>query len=326
MVGLLILVSMVTFVIFFAGSGDPARMTCGKSCTPTIVEANRKALGFDKPLPVQYGRFVKGLFVDRQFPEDPALRAASPQLVTNCDAPCLGFSQIVNRPVRDIITDVLPITVSIALAAFVLWIVVGVLGGIVAALFRGRWPDRLIVGSALVGFSLPTFFIGLLLLTFVAIKWGWVAVPAYTPFTEDPIAWAKGLTLPAITLACVYAASYVRLTRAYMLETMSEDYIRTARAKGVPERKVIFKHGLRAALTPIVTAAGVDLGALLGGAVITEQVFTFQGLGYTAIRAITETDLPVTVGIVLVAATFVVVANMVVDILYGIIDPRVRLE
>jgi len=323
---MLFIISIATFLLFFAAPQDPARLTCGKTCTPATIEANRKALGFDKPLVAQYGQFVQGLYKDRLYPDDPVLQKAAPELVTVCKAPCLGYSIMAHKPVRDIITDVLPISASIALAAFVLWIVVGVSSGIAAALTRGKWLDRVLVGLSLIGFSLPTFFIGELLLVFVAIKWGWVDIPSYVPFGDSPIGWAKSLTLPAVTLACVYAASYVRLTRAYMLETMAEDYIRTARAKGVREWKVIMRHGLRAALTPIVTAAGLDLGGLLGGAVITEQVFTFQGLGYTAVRAITETDLPVTVGIVIVASAFVVVANLVVDVLYGFIDPRVRLS
>jgi peptide/nickel transport system permease protein len=323
---MLVVTSIATFLLFFAAPQDPARLTCGKNCTPATIEGNRKALGYDKPLPVQYAEFVQGVFAGRDYPDDPELRKAAPQLVVHCPAPCLGYSRMENKPVLDIIKTGLPITASIALSAFVLWIVVGVLGGIVAALTRGRWPDRLIVGLALIGFSLPTFFIGLLLLVFVAIKWQLVAIPAYTPISQNPIDWARGLVLPAITLAAVYAASYVRLTRAYMIETMSEDYIRTARAKGVKEWKVIGRHGLRAALTPIVTASGLDLGALLGGAVITEQVFTFQGLGYTAVRSANNLDLPLIVGIVLTAATFVIVANLIVDILYGVIDPRVRLS
>jgi peptide/nickel transport system permease protein len=322
---MLLVISMATFLLFFAAPEDPARLTCAKNCTPAIIEANRVYLGYDDPLIVQYGQFLKGLFVDRYFPDDPALQAAAPQIVAVCEAPCLGYSRVQNKSVTEIITDVLPITASLALAAFVLWMVVGVVGGIVAALKRGQWPDRVIVGLALIGFSLPSFFIGLLLLTFVAIKWQMVPVPTYTPFTQSPFLWAQGLVLPAITLACVFAASYVRLTRAYMLETMSEDYIRTARAKGVKERTVVRKHGLRAALTPIVTAAGLDLAGLLGGAIITEQVFNFQGLGWTSVRAITDTDLPTIVGIVITASFFVVIANLVVDILYGVIDPRVRL-
>ncbi|HRW18714.1 MAG TPA: ABC transporter permease [Dermatophilaceae bacterium] len=324
---MLVIVSMTTFVLFFATPEDPARLTCAKSCTPAVVEGNRKALGYDKPLPVQYLSFLKGIAVGRTYPEDPALQAAAPQLVVRCEAPCLGYSRIANKSVTDIVKDALPITASIAIAAFVLWMIVGVTGGILAALNRGSWIDRIIVGLALIGFSLPSFFIGLILLNFVAYEWQIVPRPQYTSITTNPGLWAQGLVLPAVTLACIFAASYVRLTRAYMLETMSEDYIRTARAKGVAESAVVRRHGLRAALTPIVTAAGLDLGGLLGGAVITEQVFSdFNGLGRTAVNAILATDLPVIVGIVIVAATFIVLANLVVDVLYGVIDPRVRLS
>jgi peptide/nickel transport system permease protein len=323
---MLVIISIATFLLFFAAPADPARLTCGKNCTPAIVEQNRKALGFDKPLYQQYAEFVGGLFHERKFPEDPELQKAAPQLVTICPAPCLGYSTFQKTNVRDVLMEGLPVTISISIAAFVLWIVTGVIGGIISALNRGNVLDRLIVGVALIGYSLPTFFIGLILLTFVAIKWQWVPVPTYTPFTDSPLLWVQGLLLPGITLASIFAAGYIRLTRAYMLETMSEDYIRTARAKGVAEWRVIQRHGLRAALTPIVTAAGLDLGGVLGGAVITESVFRFHGLGFTAVLAILESDLPVTVGIVLLASFFIVIANLVVDVLYGVIDPRVRLS
>ena len=325
-VGMLIVVSMVTFLVFFAAPEDPARLTCGKNCSPAIVEANRKALGFDKPIYVQYEKFVGGLFVDRKFPDDPAIQKASPEIVTDCPAPCLGYSNFVHKPVRDIIMDGLPITASLALLAFLIWIVIGVVGGITAALNRGGIDDRVIVGTSLIGYSLPTFFIGELLYVFVAIKWQLWPIPQYTSPRDSFGLWLQCLLLPAVTLAAIFAASYIRLTRAYMLETMSEDYVRTARAKGVKEWVVIGRHGLRAALTPIVTASGLDLGGLLGGAVITEQVFNYPGLGFKAVHAITDTDLPVTVGIVVVASFFIIFANLVVDVLYGVIDPRVRLQ
>ena len=256
----------------------------------------------------------------------PQIKAQNPQLVTHCDAPSLGYSTVKTKCVTDIVKEALPITASIAIGAFVLWIFTGVLFGIIAALNRGRWPDRLLVGLALVGYSVPSFFIGVLLLTFVSIKWQLWPLPVYTPLTENPALWAQGIFLPSLALAAVFAASYVRLTRAYMLETMSEDYIRTARAKGVKETTVIRRHGLRAALTPIVTAAGLDLGGLLGGAIISEQVFNFTGLGWNSIQAIQNSDLPIIVAVVVVASFFIVIANLVVDVLYGVIDPRVRLS
>ncbi len=325
---MLLIISLTTFLLFFASPIDPATLTCSKNCTPAVIQGNRVKLGFDKPIPVQYANFVKGIFVERDFPDDPVLKAANPNAIYTCNAPCLGYSVLQTQGVTDLVKTALPQTGSMALFAFVMWIVFGVLFGIVAALRRGQWPDRLLVGVSLIGYSLPTFFIGQLLFVFVALQAGLIPISSvgYFPFFDNPLAWARGMFLPALTLAAVFAASYVRLTRAYMLETMSEDYIRTARAKGVKERTVIRRHGLRAALTPIVTAAGLDLGGLLGGAIISEKVFNVQGLGYLALQSVTLTDLPVTVGVVIVAAFFITVANLVVDVLYGVIDPRVRLS
>jgi peptide/nickel transport system permease protein len=323
---MLVVISATTFLIFFASPIDPATLTCARNCTPAVIEGNRIKMGFNDPVPVQYLKFIQGLFVGRDYPDNPAIKATAPQLVTHCDAPSLGYSSVKTKCVTDIVKEALPITASIAIAAFTIWIITGVLFGIIAALNRGRWPDRLLVGLALIGYSVPSFFIGVLLLTFVSIKWQLWPLPVYTPFTENPAAWAQGLLLPALALAAVFAASYVRLTRAYMLETMSEDYIRTARAKGLKETAVIRRHGLRAALTPIVTAAGLDLGGLLGGAIVTEQVFNFTGLGWNSIQAIQNTDLPIIVAVVVVASFFIVIANLVVDVLYGVIDPRVRLS
>jgi peptide/nickel transport system permease protein len=323
---MLFVISATTFLIFFASPIDPATLTCARNCTPATIEGNRVKMGYNEPVPVQYLKFIQGLFVGRDYPDDPAIKATNPQLVTHCDAPSLGYSSVKTKCVTDIVKGALPITASIAIGAFVIWITTGVLFGIIAALNRGRWPDRLLVGLALIGYSVPSFFIGVLLLTFVSIKWQLWPLPVYTPLTENPAAWAQGILLPSIALAAVFGASYVRLTRAYMLETMSEDYIRTARAKGVKETTVIRRHGLRAALTPIVTAAGLDLGGLLGGAIISEQVFNFTGLGWNSIQAIQNTDLPLIVGVVVVASFFITFANLVVDVLYGVIDPRVRLS
>jgi len=321
---MLFLITATTFMLFYASPIDPARYTCGKNCTPTILEGNRVALGYDQPVAVQYGKFVAGLVVGRDFPDNEALREANPEQVVHCAAPCLGYSPSQHRTINEMVGEAWPVSVSIAVGAFILWILVGVGGGIIAALTKGRWPDRAIVGAALTGFSLPTFFVGLILLTFPAIKWGWVPIPDYVPFHESPIAWAQNLVLPWITLAFFYAASYVRLTRAYMIETLSEDYIRTAKAKGVRRSRVVFRHGLRATTTPLVTAAGLDLGGLLGGAIITESVFSMHGLGFLAVRSVTNMDLPTIVAMVMIVSAFVVIANMIVDVLYGFIDPRVK--
>ena len=317
MVLMLIVMSMIVFLLFAALPADPARLTCGQRCTPQVVEANRVRLGLDKPLHEQYGAFAKAIFVGRTY--------GSGSATFECPAPCLGYSFNRGEDVTQLIKDTVPITMQLALGAFVLWILAGVSVGIVAALRRGKWQDRTIMGLSLVGYSFPSFFIGLLLVFFVQIKWGLIGFEGYVPIYEDPTAWFTGFILPWTALALIYAAFYARLTRNQMLETMGEDYIRTARAKGLPERTVIGKHGLRAGLTPIVTAAGLDLATLLGGAVITEAVFNLPGLGRLAIDSVTDADLPVITATVLVASTFIIVANLVVDILYAVIDPRVRL-
>ncbi len=323
---MIFLITATTFAMFFATPIDPARYTCGKNCTPIILEGNRKALGYDKPALTQYTNFLSGLVVGREYPDNEELKASHPEQIVKCPAPCLGYSTAQHRTINEMVAEAWPISISIAIGAFTLWIIIGVGGGIVAALNKGKFWDRGIVGGALVGFSLPTFFVGLVLLTFPAIKWGLVPIPSFVPFTTNPLKWAQNLILPWITLAFFFAASYVRLTRAYMIETMSEDYIRTARAKGVAKWPVIFRHGLRAVLTPIVTAAGLDLGGLLGGAIITESVFSLHGLGYLAVHSVTTMDLPTIVAMVMIVSTFIVVANMIVDIAYGFIDPRVRVS
>lgn len=321
---MLVVISMATFALYFASPADPAAYTCGRQCTPEIIAANRHALGFDEPVTEQYLDFLAGLVSDRSFPEDPEQARRAPETIAHCPAPCLGYSFVRQQPVTQLVADGFPVTVSIAIGGFALWMVVGVTGGCLAAVHQGRLLDRLIVGGALVAYSLPTFFIGLLLLTFVAIKWRLVPVPAYVSPIESPLLWAQGLLLPWLTLALVFAAGYVRLTRAFMIETLAEDYVRTARAKGLGRSAVVVKHGLRGALTPLVTMAGLDLGALLGGMVVVEQVFGFNGLGRLAVQSVVNVDLPTILALVLVAATAYTLANLAVDLLYGVIDPRVR--
>lgn len=323
---MLIAISIVTFVLFFMIPSNPARYTCGNRCTAQILKANEHLLGYDRPITVQYGKFIQGLFVGRDFPDDPELKKRSPQAIVHCDAPAFGYSAVNNQCVSSMLSQGFPITVSIALGAFVLWVVGGVGIGILAALRKGKIFDRSATAISLVAYSLPTFFIGLTLNNIVAIKYQALPEPQYVSITTNPIQWAAGLLAPWITLAAVFAALYVRLTRASMIETMSEDFVRTARSKGLARGKVVIKHGLRAALTPIVTIAGLDLGGVLAGAAITEQVFNLQGVGKMAINAIQTSDLPVIVATVLLAATSIVVLNFIVDILYAVIDPRVRLS
>ena len=318
MVAMLTLLSIVTFLLFNAVPTDPARLTCGKSCTPEIIEANRIRLGMDQTLVVQYVEWIKGIFVGRTY----GVGAAA----FDCKAPCLGYSFRNGEEVTTMILQALPVTIYLALGAFVLWMGVGISTGIYAAKHRGQWQDRTIMGITLVGYSLPVFFIGLLMLIFLIVRLNLFPYPSYVAPTYNIQQFLQTMILPWISLSILYAAYYTRLTRSQMLETMSNDYIRTARAKGLPERTVLRKHALRAGLTPIVTSAGLDLAGLLGGAVITEYIFGLPGLGRLAIGAVTEYDLPTITATTLVAATFVIVANLAVDILYAAIDPRVRLS
>ena len=317
MLGMMVALSMIVFLLFTALPADPARLVCGKACTPAIITAINHKYGLDQPLPTQYGAFVKGIFVGRTYGEDKA--------AFDCKVPCLGYSFNRNEDVSVLIKDSFPITAQVALGGFVLWIVVGVGIGIIAALRRGRWQDRTIMGIALAGYSFPSFFIALLLVFFIQIKLAWLGFHSYVPIYENPGEWFKSLILPWIAIAILYAAFYSRLTRNQMLETLGEDYIRTARAKGLRERTVIGKHALRAGLTPIVTAAGLDLAGLFGGAIIIETVFALPGMGRLSVDSVLTSDLPIITGTVLVAAFFIILANLVVDLLYAVIDPRVRL-
>lgn len=328
-VGVLMLfaMSMVTFVLFFAG-GDPSRSLCTRQCTPERVEAISKQLGYNQPIYTQYGDFVKGIFVGREYPSDPEYRAAvkknHPELLTECAAPCLGYSESNQKTVNALIKDAIPVTVSLSIVAFIMWITFGVLLGVTAAVFKGGYLDRGLVALTLVIYAMPVFFVGGFLLKYVALKWQLVRYPAYASLGDGAWAWFAGLMLPAMTLALFYMAAYVRMTRAFVLESMSEDYIRTARAKGLRPRVVLFKHGLRAALTPLVTMAGLDFAALLAGAVITESVFNFNGLGLLVVQSNGNKDLPTLVALVLLAGAVVIVMNIIVDILYAAIDPRIR--
>ncbi|MGN6722558.1 MAG: ABC transporter permease [Marmoricola sp.] len=324
---MLLAMSFITIFLFFHNGIDPGRFACGKNCSPQLIKQVDKAFGYDKPVLSQWTDFVEGVFVGRDYPEDPSLRAAAPQLVAHCSAPCLGYSVINAQNVGTELKTAAPVSLSVGLLAFIIWIVGGVVLGAIAAVFKGRWIDKLIVGSSLFFFAFPVFWIGGFLLEFVAIKWGWLPPPSYISIADGGFGgWLSNLWLPAITLALFSMAAYVRITRAYVLESMSEDYVRTAKAKGLKPRKILFKHTLRAAFTPIVTLAGVDLPSVISQATITETVFNFNGLGKMAADSTASFDLPTTVGLVLLLAAIVIVANLVVDVLYGFIDPRVRLD
>jgi peptide/nickel transport system permease protein len=218
------------------------------------------------------------------------------------------------------------VTVSIVLGAATMWLLIGISLGMISALKRGTLFDRIAISVSLVGASLQVYFFGLVLLLVLVYSTGLLPAPTYTPFTENPVQWALGLLLPWLTLGFLNSALYARLSRAQMLETLSEDFVRTARAKGLQTRKVYTRHALRAAITPLITIAGLDIGASLGGTVITESIFGLQGLGRISVQAVEDLNLPIVLATVLLAATFIVAANIVVDMLYAVVDPRVRLS
>jgi peptide/nickel transport system permease protein len=320
---LLIVVSMITFAIFFliprlAGqnSYQLAAQYVGRNPTRAAVLQIETKLGLNDPIYVQYGRFLRGLVFGEHFNAGTS--------TSYCPPPCFGYSFRTQQPVWPQMVSDMPVTISLAIGAAILWLVGGVTIGVISALRRGTIFDRFSMGVALAGVSLPIFFTGLISLALFSYKWPIFPNVTFVPFTQNPLLWARNLVLPWVTLAFLYAALYARLTRAGMLETMSEDYIRTARAKGLQERTVIVRHGLRAALTPIITIFGMDLGALLGGAVITEATFSLHGLGLFTILAIQNQDLPEILGVTMLAAFFIVIANLAVDILYAVVDPRVR--
>lgn len=303
--GVLVLWIVTTgvFILFFATSKDPAARFAGKSATPATLALVRHRLGLDDPLPVQYWHFVTRLFHGD-----------------------LGYSFATQSPVTGMIKQALPASLSLILGAAVLWLLAGIIAGTISATRARTLLDRGITVAVLIGISMPAFIVGLTLSYAVAAKLQIFPQTQYIPIQDNPVQWFQHLVLPWITLALLQSAVYTRLTRGSLLDVLGEDYIRTARAKGLPERKVIYRHGLRSALTPVITQAGVDIGVLIGGTLVTETVFGLQGIGQLTVQSLTVGDLPVIMGVVLVAAFFVVLGNLVVDVAYSFLDPRVRLS
>ena len=307
MVVLLFVVSALTFVIFFVlPSADPALLRAGRQPNPQLVEQIRHNLGLDRPMIVQYGDYMQRVFLHFDF----------------------GYSYQNTISVKEQILQRLPATISLALGAAVLWLIVGITVGIISAVRSRTLLDRVTMGAALVAISAPVYWLGLLMLYLFANDIGRFPVfsgaGSYVPFSENPAKWFSSLTLPWMVLAAAFAAFYARLLRSNLIETMGEDYIRTARAKGLSEKRVVMRHGVRSAITPIVTAAGLDIGILLGGAILTESVFNIPGIGRLVYESIQHSDLPMIQGTVLFATFFIVIANLIVDILYAFLDPRVK--
>jgi peptide/nickel transport system permease protein len=304
---LLFVVSGLTFLIFYTfPSADPAALRAGRQATPELIAQIRHQLGLDRPLYVQYWRYMKGL-------------------VLHFD---LGYSYQNTVSVRSQLLTRLPVTISLTVGAFVFWMLIAIPVGILSAVRRRSLLDRGSMGLALVAISAPVYWLGLLALFLFSSDIGLLhllpGAGSYTPITHDPWHWFTSLLMPWIVLAAAFAAFYARMIRGTLLEVLGEDYIRTARAKGLSERRVILRHALRAAMTPVVTMAGLDIGILLGGAILTETVFNIPGIGRYAYDAIINADLPAIQGTVLFGAFFIIVANLFVDIVYAFLDPRVR--
>ena len=305
----MLVITFLVFVIFYKlPPGDPAYRFAGKQPTPEIVNEVRRQFGLDKPFLVQYGTFVKKVFLGDEF-----------------GWPGLNKSFDSKRPIKDAIVSRLPITLQLSIGALIVWLLLGIPIGIISALRRGKAADRAAMTFALFGVSAPVFWLGLVFLFFFWKTLGIEAVgTGYVPFGEDPGRWLGHMIMPWIVLALLYAAFYARMVRGNLLETMGEDYIRTARAKGLSERKVVMKHGLRASLTPVVTMVGLDFGTLLGGAIITESVFNISGLGAYILESVGSKDIPAILGVTVFASLAITIMSLVVDVIYAYLDPRVR--
>lgn len=314
--GVLLAIAAVTFLIFHVLPADPAAAACGKTCSAERLADVRAYLGLDQPLWRQFADFLTGIFTGRTL--------GTGAYAVHCGFPCLGYSYENSLPVWDLLMDRLPVSASLAAGAAVLWLVLGLGAGVTAALRKDTATDKALMVGAVAAASLPVYFTSVLLIHGVIRTAGLLPYPAYRAFTDDPLSWAANLLLPWTALALLYAAMYARQSRGSMIEAMAEPYIRTARAKGMPERTVVVKHGLRSGMTPILTIFGMDLGGLLAGAVITESIFGLPGIGRLFYGALVSSDQPVVLGVTLLAAFFIVVANLAVDLLYAVIDPRVR--
>jgi len=304
----MLIITMITYVIFFVmPPTDPAVAFAGKQPTPEAIAEVRRQFGLDRPVWIQYGLFLKHLFAGDQY-----------------GWPGLGFSFATRQPVRTLMLDRIVITVQLAIGAALVWLCIGIPIGIVSAVKRRSLVDRLSMGLALFFVSAPVFWLGLMGLWLFWFKLGVAAGTGYVSIGTSFGSWLGHMIMPWVVLALLFAAFYARMTRGNLIETMAQDYIRTARVKGLPEWKVIYKHGLRSSLTPVITMFGMDLGTLFGGAVITETVFNLQGIGQWAVASVFQSDLPAILAVTIVTSLAITLMNLIVDIVYAYLDPRVR--
>jgi len=319
-----ILTSMFVFVLFFKGLGDsPARNACEKlhhgRCSAPVLAAIKHQMGFDKSLASNYGTWAKGIFVGRD-------NVYSDGKQYPCPAPCLGISQMTGNTVWSDLKQKYPATMTLAVGGASMYLVLGVILGSLAARWRGTTGDRLLVGSSLVVSSVPFYLVALLAWIYLSLQLQIFPTTGYYPITENPAKTVAWMALPWLVIGLTNCTSYARFTRGQMVETLNEDFIRTASAKGVRTNRVLFKHALRAAIVPVITIFGLDFATLLAGTIFTERIFSIDGIGNWGLTALsTPIDINVVSATVLVSSVLVVVANLLVDILYSFLDPRVSI-
>ncbi len=308
---------VISFGLFFVAPSDPAGMLCGVKCNTQRVAEIEKSLGLDKPTSEQFVLYMKGLVVGRTYESGGVSR--------QCPAPCLGFSFKNDQPVLGTLLARLPVNLSLVFGASLIFLVSGVVIGSLAAKRPGTTADRALVGTTLLMSSVPYYIIAILIFLYLVIQVPILPRPSYVSPLENPAGWVTGMITPWLVLGIYNSTSYARYSRGSMIESLSEDYVRTARAKGLSDRRVTFVHALRAAITPVMTIFGLDVAGLLVSSIFTEKIFGLQGLGITALQSLTNYDLPLIMGTVIVGAVVLVIMNFVVDILYSVLDPRVRL-
>ncbi|MEU0673269.1 ABC transporter permease [Streptomyces sp. NPDC006172] len=312
---ILVLLTVVAFLLFFGMPRDPALLMCGKTCTPDALANIHKTLGIDKSIPEQFWIFLQGLVMGRDdYAQGP------------CPAPCFGYSYHTNEAVWSTLLDRLPTTISLAIGGAILFLTVGLGTGMLAAWKRGTVVDKVFTAGSMVLSSMQIYFLGPLALALLVYQMHVFDEPKYTDFSANPAAWFTGLIIPWAVLSTIFAAQYTRMARSSMIEQLQEEHVRTARAKGMSRRYVFFRYAWRGSLIPIVTIFGIDLGALLGGAIITEYTFGLPGLGMLAVESVRFSDLPLLLGVMLFSAAMILLFNIIVDACYAFIDPRVRLS
>ncbi|AYL38044.1 MULTISPECIES: ABC transporter permease [Streptomyces] len=311
---IMFLIGAFTFFLFYTIPQDFAALSCGKNCSPENLAVIRENLGLDKPITTQFWEFMTGIVAGRDF------------ATGHCSAPCLGQSFDTGQFVWDSIIDRFPLTLSLTVGGLVIFLIVGLGSGLMAAWKRGTFTDKLVSGASIVLSSFQIYFLGPIVLGIFVYQTGWADNPKYVSPFDNPAGWIAGMIIPWAVMATIFTAQYTRMSRSTMIEQLQEEHVRTARAKGMKQRYVFFRYAWRGSLIPIVTILGIDLSALLSGAVVTEFTFDLAGIGRLAVDSSLTKDLPVTMGVMLFGAFFILLLNILVDLVYAYIDPRVRLS